>query len=69
MISIAMATYNGARFLRAQIDSILRQTIRDIELVVSDDCSSDGTWDILEEYKKKIPFMAIHRNQTIGIGA
>lgn len=64
MISVAMATYNGARFLRAQLDSILRQTIRDIELVVSDDCSSDGTWEILEEYRKNVPFMTIHRNEA-----
>jgi glycosyltransferase involved in cell wall biosynthesis len=46
MISIAMATYNGAKYLREQIDSILAQTIQDFELVVCDDCSSDDTWDM-----------------------
>ena len=50
MISIAMATYNGAKYLREQIDSILAQSIQDFELVVCDDCSTDETFSILKEY-------------------
>ncbi len=46
-VSVIMATYNGAETIRASIDSILSQTRRDIELVVADDGSSDGTRDIL----------------------
>lgn len=53
MISIAMATYNGERFLREQIESILAQTVTDFELVICDDCSSDSTVQILQEYEKK----------------
>ena len=69
MISVAMATYNGARFLRNQLDSILRQTIRDIEIVVSDDCSTDRTWAILEEYKNREPRITIQRNEAnVGYG-
>ena len=47
MISIAMATYNGAKYIREQIDSILNQTIQDFELVICDDGSTDDTWKIL----------------------
>lgn len=49
-ISVAMATYNGEKYIREQIDSILNQTVQDFEIVVCDDCSSDGTWSILEDY-------------------
>lgn len=53
MISIAMATYNGGRFLREQLDSILNQTLSDFELVITDDNSSDDTLLILREYERK----------------
>lgn len=48
-----MATYNGAKYLEEQIDSILRQTLPASEIVVCDDCSTDRTIDILNEYSKK----------------
>lgn len=51
MISIALATYNGERFLREQLDSIYSQTYQDIEVVACDDCSSDQTVSILKEYE------------------
>lgn len=47
MISIAMATYNGEKYLAEQLDSILAQTVQDFELIVCDDCSSDVTVEIL----------------------
>jgi glycosyltransferase involved in cell wall biosynthesis len=51
LVSIAMATYNGSRFLREQLDSIYAQTFKNIEVVVCDDCSGDETPRILEEYR------------------
>lgn len=53
MLSIAMPTYNGEKFLREQLDSIYSQTMVPDEVVVVDDCSTDGTVKILEEYKQK----------------
>lgn len=53
MISIAMATYNGEKYLREQLNSILNQTYSDFELIICDDCSKDSTVKILEEYAKK----------------
>ncbi len=50
MISVCMATYNGARFIREQIDSILPQLGAEDELIVSDDGSTDGTLEIIESY-------------------
>lgn len=66
-ISIAMATYNGAKYLKEQINSILLQTIQDFELIVCDDCSSDSTVDILEEYVRKDSRVRIYQN-TNNIG-
>jgi len=53
LVSIAMATYNGEKYLRMQLDSILSQTYKNIEIIICDDCSTDGTVKILEEYRKE----------------
>jgi glycosyltransferase involved in cell wall biosynthesis len=53
LVSIAICTYNGERFLAKQLDSILNQTYGNIEVVVVDDCSSDGTLNILEDAERK----------------
>lgn len=53
MVSIALATYNGEQYLKEQLDSILEQSYTDIEIIVCDDCSTDSTQKILEEYQKK----------------
>ena len=62
MISVAMATYNGEKFLREQLDSILNQTYKDIELIVCDDCSTDSTWSILQEYQQKDSRIRCYKN-------
>lgn len=51
-VSVAMATYNGEKFIEEQIDSILCQLGAQDELIVSDDGSSDATLEILKEYRK-----------------
>lgn len=50
MISVCMATYNGERFIRQQIESILSQLSPDDELVISDDSSADATVSIIKEF-------------------
>jgi glycosyltransferase involved in cell wall biosynthesis len=52
-VSIALAAYNGEKYIKEQIDSILNQTYRYFELIVCDDCSTDSTWDIIQEYERK----------------
>jgi len=49
-ISVVIATYNGERYLKPQIESILLQTIPPTEIIVVDDASSDGTMAILNAY-------------------
>ena len=53
-IDILLATYNGEKYLREQIDSILNQTYKNIKLIISDDCSIDGTANILKEYAENL---------------
>jgi len=53
LVSIVMATYNGERFLREQLDSLVSQTYPCVEIVIVDDASTDGTIAILEEYDLK----------------
>lgn len=62
MISIALAAYNGEKYIREQVDSILVQTIQDFELVVCDDCSTDGTLAILQEYEKQDSRIHVYEN-------
>lgn len=62
-ISIAMATYNGAEFIRAQLDSLAAQVFLPYELVVTDDGSTDETIDIIAEFSKTAPFpVHVHSN-------
>jgi glycosyltransferase involved in cell wall biosynthesis len=67
-VSIALAAYNGEKYLRQQMDSILDQTVRDFELVVCDDCSTDSTWEILREYQQQDPRVRCYQNaENLGV--
>lgn len=62
-IDILLATYNGEKYLEEQIDSILNQTYQNFNLLVSDDCSTDATRDILEQYVKKDPRIKVYKQE------
>ena len=55
-VSVALATYNGSRFLEEQLESLAKQTHLPAELVVGDDQSTDGTVAILERFAVTVPF-------------
>ena len=62
-ISIAMATYNGAKYIQEQLQSFLDQTRHPDELIITDDCSTDDTENIVREFAKNAPFdVEFHRN-------
>lgn len=58
-ISVAMATYNGAQFLQAQLDSILAQSVLPNELVITDDRSTDEVESLVQAFIRVAPF-AVH---------
>lgn len=59
MISVCMATYNGEKYLRQQIDSILKNISSKDELVISDDGSKDNTLGIVKRYMKEDPRISL----------
>lgn len=67
-ISVCMATYNGAQYLRPQLDSILKQLSSDDELIISDDGSTDGTLDIIKSYRdQRIKLLhSTHKNLILN---
>lgn len=66
-VSVVMCTYNGEKYLRQQLDSIIGQTYPIHELIIQDDCSTDNTLEILKEYTK-IKYLSVFQNKsTIGI--
>ena len=50
MISVCMATYNGAKFMREQLKSILLQLSLEDEVIISDDSSTDNTIEIIKSF-------------------
>ncbi len=67
MISVVMPVYNGERFLREAIESVLNQTYKDFEFIIVDDGSTDSTPAILQSYAEKDPRVKIIRGGKIGI--
>jgi glycosyltransferase involved in cell wall biosynthesis len=62
-VSVVMATYNGEEYLSEQIDSILAQSYPVYELIIQDDCSTDGTTDIVRRYMEKYTFIKLFVNE------
>ena len=67
-IDILMATYNGEKYLKEQMDSILEQTHQDFRLLISDDGSQDSTRQILNEYVAKDNRVIVFlQNKNLGV--
>ncbi|NIG52516.1 glycosyltransferase family 2 protein [Chitinophaga sp. Cy-1792] len=64
LVSIILAVYNGVRFLPAQLDSLLSQTYPNIEIIAIDDCSTDGSYDLLMSYKERYANFRVYENET-----
>jgi glycosyltransferase involved in cell wall biosynthesis len=67
-VQVLLATYNGERFLRQQIDSILGQSYQPLTILARDDGSRDGTVSILQEYAQRMPdrFTLLPRDAPTG---
>jgi glycosyltransferase involved in cell wall biosynthesis len=58
-----IGTYNSARYLRSQLDSLACQTYPIFELIIQDDNSTDNTFEILQEYARDYPYIYIYKNE------
>lgn len=65
-ITVLLSTYNGERYMREQIDSVLNQTGVDVQILARDDGSSDKTMEILEEYAKNHTNFRYYSNKNLG---
>jgi len=67
LVSIGIPVYNGAKYLKETLDSILSQTFTDFEVIVSDNASTDSTREIVESYAAKDSRIRYYRNaENIG---
>ena len=62
-VSIVLPSYNGEKYLRSAIDSIICQTFIDWELILVDDCSTDSTYEIMLQYEKRDGRIHVFRNE------
>jgi len=67
--SVLMGVYNARRFVGEAVQSILDQTYRDIELVIINDGSTDGSLEVLQEYAMSDPRIRLVSRENLGIGA
>lgn len=66
-VQILMSTYNGEQYLSEQIESLLRQTYPDFEILIRDDGSTDGTRDLLKKYEKEYRNIQIFLEENKGV--
>ena len=62
-VDVLLATYNGEKYLKCQLDIILNQTHKNIRLLINDDCSTDNTRAILKEYEEKDDRIKVKYNE------
>ena len=63
LVSVAMTTYNGERFLQQQLQSILDQRYKSIEIIISDDGSTDSTIDIIKLFQNTYSNIHLFKNE------
>lgn len=64
LVSVALCTYNGEKFLKEQLESLIFQTYKQLEIVIVDDRSTDKTYDILSIYKNRCSKIRLYQNDS-----
>lgn len=67
-ISVIVPVYNKEQYIRQCLDSLLKQTLKDIDIIVIDDNSTDNSLKIMQEYTKYSNFTILHNETNLGIG-
>lgn len=66
LISICLASYNGEKYLKEQLDSLVEQTYKNMEIIIQDDCSSDNSVQIISSYNDILDIKLIINDKNIG---
>jgi glycosyltransferase involved in cell wall biosynthesis len=70
IVSVVLPIYNTEKYLSTCLESIDSQTLKSIELVAIDDCSTDSSWAILKQFAKKKPWVRIFQNsRNLGVSS
>ena len=67
MVSVVMSVFNGERFLREAVESVLEQTFREFEFIVVDDGSTDQSASILDSYRKSDARVRVYHQENKGL--
>lgn len=65
-VAVLLSTYNGEKYVKEQLDSILNQSYKNIEIVIRDDGSKDNTVNIIKEYQKKYNNITVTLGKNLG---
>jgi len=68
LVSIAMPVYNGAKWLEQAISTLIKQSYENIEIIIADDCSTDNSQQICEQYASRYSQITFIKNET-NLGA
>ena len=63
-VSVILTSFNHAKYICEAIESTLNQTFTDFELIILDDCSSDNSWDLINQYTD--PRIKAFRSEVTG---
>lgn len=66
-VQILLSAYNGEKYLREQIDSLLNQTYPNLEILIRDDGSTDRTGELLKEYEEQYANIRVFSEENIGL--
>jgi glycosyltransferase involved in cell wall biosynthesis len=66
LISIALCTFNGEKYLVEQLDTLVSQTYPNLEIIVVDDCSTDSTFEILKKYESRNQIRLFRNERNLG---
>ena len=66
-VSVTLVTFNSGRFIRRCLESVLEQRYPDLEVIVIDNASTDGTTDIIEQFEDRC--IVIYNQENIGFAA
>lgn len=69
MISVIIPVYNGEKYIRETLDSLLKQTFSNFEIIIINDGSTDNTYNICESYQKKTKNIFIYEQENKGVSS